>query len=122
MSDLTDVKFFLASLIRPIVREAIREEIHLLSAKQTPSLEVDPYGNFKWLQAICADVPESTLRIKSARGEIPGVIKFGKRVLYDKEVVLNWLKSQTRQSAMSTTELEQAAEEQISHQLAKKGG
>ncbi|GAB3809503.1 hypothetical protein GCM10028819_51440 [Spirosoma humi] len=89
--------------------------------QSTPAPEADPYGDFKWLTATCSGVPASTLRIKSAAGEIPGVVKFGKRVLYEKVAVLNWLRSQTRQPMPSAAKLEQAAEEQISRQLAKKG-
>lgn len=82
--------------------------------------DVDPYGDFKWLQATCVGIPASTLRIKSASGEIPGVVKFGKRVLYEKATVLNWLRSQTRQPVNSAL-IEQQAEEQFSQQLGKRG-
>ena len=82
----------------------------------------DPYGDFKWLVATCSGVPTSTLRIKSAAGEIPGVIKFGKRVLYEKALVLNWLQSQTRQPSPDAIELERIADEQVSNQLARRGG
>jgi hypothetical protein len=57
----------------------------------------EPYGDFNWLRATCPGIPTSTLRIKSAAGDIPGVVKFGKRVLYEKAAVLGWLQSQTRQ-------------------------
>lgn len=87
-----------------------------------PAPDAEPYGDFKWLTGTCSGVPASTLRIKSAAGEIPGVVKFGKRVLYDKTAVLNWLRSQTRQPLPNATELERVAEEQINRQLAKKGG
>lgn len=123
MSDLTDVKFFLASLLRPIVREAIREEINALNSITSVTPDTDPYGDFNWLVAICAGTPASTLRIKSAAGEIPGVVKFGKRVLYEKASVLNWLRSQTRQPANSAI-IEQTADQQVNAQLSKqqKGG
>ncbi len=84
--------------------------------------DADPYGDFHWLRGTCPGVPASTLRIKSAAGDIPGVVKFGKRVLYEKAAVLNWLRSQTRQPAPGTAELAQAADEQMSRQLSKKGG
>ncbi len=82
-----------------------------------PTSDADPYGDFKWLTTTCTGVPASTLRIKSAAGEIPGLVKFGKRVLYDKEAVLLWLKSKTRQLAPDRTQGEAIAEEQISRQL-----
>lgn len=97
------------------------EVLQLLRSPHTAP-NADPYGDFKWLAATCSGVPTSTLRIKSAAGEIPGVIKFGKRVLYEKASVLNWLHSQTRQPAPDTVELERAADEQISRQLIKRGG
>ena len=85
-----------------------------------PTPDADPYGDFKWLESTCPGVPASTLRIKSAAGEIPGVVKFGKRVLYEKALVLNWLRSQTRQPINSAL-VEQKAEEQFSQQLGKRG-
>ena len=98
MNDLTDIKQFLNSIFRPIIYEAIRD--HLSAAQSTPVnvTDNDPYGDFKWLVATCPGVPASTLRIKSAAGEIPGVVKFGKRVLYEKAAVLEYLRSQTRQA------------------------
>lgn len=85
------------------------------------TLDADPYGDFKWLTATCSGVPASTLRIKSAAGEIPGVVKFGKRVLYQKAAVLDYLHSQTRQPAPTAAEIERVADEQISNRLAEKG-
>ncbi|MVM36003.1 hypothetical protein GO755_38675 [Spirosoma sp. HMF4905] len=95
----------------------IRDALHGPSS----SVEVDPYGDFKWLCSTCPGIPASTLRIKSAAGEIPGVVKFGKRVLYEKATVLNWLRSQTRQ-AVDAALIEQQAEEQFGQQLSKRGG
>lgn len=80
--------------------------------------EADPYGDFKWLMATFPGVPVSTLRIKSAAGEIPGVVKFGKRVLYEKAVVLNYLRGNTRQ-AIDMAKIEQTADKQVSAQLHK---
>lgn len=81
----------------------------------------EPYGDFKWLQSTCVGIPASTLRIKSAAGEIPGVVKFGKRVLYEKALVLNWLRSQTRQPGNAAL-IDQQVEEQFTNQLGKRGG
>ncbi|MEZ0483204.1 hypothetical protein [Fibrella aquatica] len=53
----------------------------------------EPYGTFKWL-CLVAPIPIGTLRIRSSRGEIPGTKKIGKRLLYNKETVLEWLESQ----------------------------
>jgi hypothetical protein len=79
------------------------------------------YGDFKWLTTAFPGVPASTLRIKSAAGEIPGVIKLGKRVLYEKATVIDWLRSQTKRQ-VDLEAIEQEAEAQMSRQLAKKGG
>lgn len=120
MNDLTDVKFFLASLIRPIIKDALREEIQIINTTSASISDTEPYGDFRWLTATCPGVPASTLRIKSASGEIPGVIKFGKRVLYEKTTVINWLRSQTRQTAQAPTEVKRVADDQINRQLGKK--
>ncbi|GAB2542809.1 hypothetical protein [Spirosoma aerophilum] len=81
--------------------------------------DADPYGDFKWLAATCTGIPSSTLRIHSASGRIPGVVRFGKRVLYEKAVVLNWLRSQTRQP-IDMTEVERVADLQVNAQLSKR--
>ncbi len=98
-----------------------QKEILALLSHSTTSTDTNPYGSFQWLCDTCSNVPPSTLRIKSAAGDIPGVIKFGKRVLYEKAVVLNWLRSQTRQP-VEYAFAEHRADEQISRQLNKKGG
>lgn len=99
-----------------------QKELRSLITHSTSAPDADPYGDFKWLSATCSGVPASTLRIKSASGEIPGVVKFGKRVLYDKAAVLRWLQSQTRKPAFSAVEIERVANEQVNHQLAKNRG
>lgn len=80
--------------------------------------DTEPFGDFRWLQSVCPAIPSSTLRIKSSNGQIPGLLKFGKRVLYEKSVVLNWLRSQTRHSIDLN---EKSVDEQINKQLGKKG-
>ena len=87
--------------------------------RQPPPVAEEPHGDFKWLVSICPGVPESTLRIKSASGDIPGVIKFGKRILYDKAAVLAWLRLQMR-IPINPAEVEQSANAQIDRQLAKR--
>ena len=113
--------------IRPVIRDILRDELAdilpklKLNITGTPE-QPEPYGDFNWLVTTCSGVPASTLRIKSAAGEIPGVVKFGKRVLYEKALVLNWLGSQARQPVPSAADITLAAEEQVRRQLAKKGG
>ena len=98
-----------------------QKELRAILTKPTSNSEVNPYGDFKWLCDTCAGIPASTLRIKSASNEIPGVVKFGKRVLYEKALVLNWLRSQTRQPGNAAL-TDQQAEEQFNRQLSKRGG
>ena len=107
--------------LKAFIADAVSAAFRYYNPAPTVLPEVDPYGDFKWLTATCPGIPASTLRIKSAAGEIPGVVKFGKRVLYEKAIVLNYLRSQTRQPINSAL-VEQKAEEQVSQQLAKRGG
>jgi len=120
----TELSIALTEFFRPIVAQCVQEAFREISAatiSADTTIQTDPYGDFKWLQTTCTGIPASTLRIKSAVGEIPGVVKFGKRVLYEKATVLNWLRSQTRQPVNAAL-IEQQAEEQISQQLGKRGG
>jgi hypothetical protein len=108
----------LEALIFDAVDRAIK--VNRSSSSQTIANE-EPYGDFHWLRGTCPGIPASTLRIKSAAGQIPGVVKVGKRRLYEKEAVLNWLRSQTR-VVVDTVLIEQSAEAQFNRQLNKKGG
>ncbi|GAB2560773.1 helix-turn-helix transcriptional regulator [Spirosoma areae] len=105
-----------------IARRLSNIEDLLLDLKHKPSpaasLNADPYGDFNWLVATCSGIPRSTLRIYSAAGKIPGVVKFGKRRLYEKAAVLNWLRSQTRQT-VDMAKIEQTADQQVNTQLHK---
>lgn len=104
--------------------EALTLEVLQLLRTNPTAADADPYGDFKWLTATCSGIPASTLRIHSAAGKIPGVVKFGKRVLYEKALVLNWLRSQTRQP-VDMVEVERIADLQVNAQLRKrsqKGG
>ncbi|MCC5613302.1 hypothetical protein LC612_43150 [Nostoc sp. CHAB 5834] len=119
----TEINIALTEFFRPIIAHCFQEAIQkIIIAQAPPSLDAEPYGDFRWLIATCSGVPASTLRIKSAAGEIPGVVKFGRRVLYDKLAVLNWLRSQTRKPATNPAELERVADKQINNRLAKTGG
>jgi hypothetical protein len=82
--------------------------------------DTEPFGDFHWLRGACPGIPASTLRIKSAAGEIPGTKKIGKRVLYDKAEVLNWIRAQSKAPRPDAAVLNDAAEAQIDRQLAKR--
>lgn len=107
--------------LEALIFDAVDKAIKINHSTQAHISDADPFGDFRWLQSICPAIPASTLRIKSAAGEIPGVVKFGKRVLYEKALVLNWLRSQTRQPSNAAL-IDQQAEEQYSRQLSKRGG
>lgn len=115
----TELNIILTELFRPIVAQCLQEAIQKIDFPQSASPDATPYGDFKWLCDICEGVPASTLRIKSAAGEIPGLIKFGKHCLYDKAKVLTWLRSMTRQ-AVDIAEVEKSVELQIGQQIAKR--
>ncbi|MDB5243079.1 MAG: excisionase family binding protein [Spirosoma sp.] len=91
MSDLTDVKFFLASLLRPIVREAVREELANLPTlpSTTTSDEVLTYDQ----AAVLLNLTAQTLYGKVSRCEIP-FSKVGNRTYFSKQELLAWLHSQ----------------------------
>ena len=116
----TELNIVLTEFFRPIMAQCLQEVIEKIKSSPVNIPNVNPYGDFNWLRSICPGVPASTLRIKSAAGDIPGVVKFGKRVLYDKTIVLNWLKRQTRQSTPDASDFAQGADEQIENQLAKR--
>lgn len=77
-----------------------------------------PYGDFNWLLTILP-IPESTLRQKIAKDEIPGVKKVGKRLLFEKAVVLTWLSSNNR---LGLVEVEQSCEDSFVSRHQRKGG
>lgn len=107
--------------LKAFIADAVGAAFRYYNPAPTNPPDAEPYGDFKWLCGTCPGIPASTLRIKSASGEIPGVVKFGKRVLYEKVLVLNWLRSQTRQPGNAAL-IDQQAEEQFNQQLGKRGG
>ena len=101
--------------------DAIDKAIKLNQNSIIPLSNTEPYADFGWLCSVCSGIPESTLRIKSAAGKIPGVKKVGKRVIYEKAAVLQWLRDlPTRQPAPSRNEIDEAAEEQVTTRLANR--
>lgn len=94
-----ELKTIIASEVANAIDAAFR--YHQPRADTFADKENSLYGDFNWLCTTCSGVPRSTLRVKSAAGEIPGVIKFGKRVLYQKADVLNWLRSQAQKGGVT---------------------
>lgn len=74
----------------------LKDMVRQLSTNNSlPTAEANAYGDFNWLKETCAGVPVGTLRIWSSTGKVPGLSKIGKRCLYHKQTVWNWLGSQT---------------------------
>lgn len=57
-----------------------------------------------------------TLYAKNSKGELPGVSKMGKRLYFDKQVLIDWVKSKRQKSN------EEIAAEANSELVSKKGG
>ena len=76
--------------------------------------EENRYGNFDWYITETGEA-QSTARQRIAKGEVPGVIKLGKRLLFDKALVRSWLADNQR---MVTTQLTQAADDQFNQRHA----
>ncbi|AUD04652.1 hypothetical protein [Spirosoma pollinicola] len=81
--------------------------IHLV-ASGVPANE-SRFGNFKWYINETGQA-ESTARQRIARGEVPGVTKMGKKLLFEKAVVLQSIKDHQRKT---NDELTTAAEEEF---------
>ena len=110
MSDLTDVKFFLASLIRPIVKEAIREELNALNKEsQNPADEV---FNIQQAAEFLDLTTQTVYGLVSAR-KIPFSKPTGSRLYFSRNELIEWLKSHKTQTVE-----EQARQ----YQLTRKGG
>lgn len=86
--------------LRSIITDFVKEAI--LTQKETHTVvnqDLIEFGDMDWLYSIYPDsISKATIRHKSAMNGIPGKIKFGKRVLYNKSVVLEWLRSQSSTS------------------------
>lgn len=94
MSDLTDVKFFLASLLRPIVKEAVREEFHnLQSANQQP---LDEIGGIELAEQITRLSKARIYTLVSER-KLPHK-KRGNRLTFRRSELLNYLEEGNRET------------------------
>ncbi|GAB3317799.1 hypothetical protein GCM10027299_09170 [Larkinella ripae] len=97
----------LENLITDCVDRALKRN----QAPGQPDLEAAPYGTFKWFLSVFP-VPESTARQKVAKGEIPGVTKIGKRLLFNKAEVMQWLLTNRK---VTPADVEKAAEDQFAN-------
>ncbi len=89
--------------------EALLESMGQTYAAVIPADE-NQFGNFDWYLSVTGEA-ESTARQRIARGDVPGVSKLGKRLLFDKALVLKFIKSNQRKT---DSELTAAAEELLS--------
>lgn len=87
MSDLTDVKFFLASLIRPIVKEAIREEFNALNS--TNQTDTDEIGGIELARQVTRLSAARIYTLVSER-KLPHK-KRGNRLTFRRSELVTWL-------------------------------
>jgi len=112
-----------AVLVRRINRiESQNERIIsiLVDKKSEASGDLEPFGDFDWLCNTCKGIPAGTLRIKSAAGHIPGMKKVGKRAIFEKQIVLNWLRSHPDVVPHDDVQIERTAENQVDTRIAKR--
>lgn len=78
------------------VTEAVRIALHEYHSQcAIPQRDENAFGDLDWLYTVYPDsISKATIKHKSAMGKIPGKFKLGRRVLYDKAVVLKWMHSQ----------------------------
>ncbi|GAB3639719.1 helix-turn-helix domain-containing protein [Spirosoma arcticum] len=94
MSDLTDVKFFLASLIRPIVKEAVREEFSALTT--TSHTAPDEVGGIELARQVTRLSAARIYTLVSER-KLPHK-KRGNRLAFRRSELLNWLDEGNRET------------------------
>lgn len=95
MSDLTDVKFFLASLIRPIVKEAIREEFNSLNSINHPA-PADEVGGIELARQVTRLSAARIYTLVSER-KLPHK-KRGNRLTFRRSELLEWLDEGNRET------------------------
>lgn len=119
----TNLVIIRADKLKQIVIEAV--DTALLNYSQASSnnqhLDLHPFGDLNWLCSVWPR-PKATIKQLSATGSIPGKIKIGRGVLYEKATVLQWIRSNTCNKSLTASELEQAADEQFEREHKKKNG
>lgn len=91
MADLTDLRFFLAGILRPIVVDAVREEFQRISSAPTPP---DETGGVALAEEITGLSRPRLYALVSAR-EIPHS-KRGNRLYFNRSELLAWIKQGSR--------------------------
>lgn len=91
MSDLTDVKFFLASLIRPLINEAVTEALQRSQSGQIPSA-VDDVLSIEQAANLLTLSTQTVYSLVSAR-KIPFSKPTGARLYFLRSELIEWLKS-----------------------------
>lgn len=92
MADLTDLKFFLAGLLRPIVADAMREEFQRMGT--TPTAPPDETGGLALAREVTGLSNARIYALVSARA-IPHA-KRGNRLFFNRSDLLNWIKQGSR--------------------------
>jgi predicted DNA-binding transcriptional regulator AlpA len=75
------------------------------------------YGNFNWYLTETGEAA-STARQRIAKGEVPGITKLGKRLIFDKSIIRSWI--QEKQRATNTQVAHTANESFNRHHLHQK--
>ena len=92
MADLTDLKFFLAGLLRPIVADAVREEFQRIGTTPTPP--PDETGGIELAQQVTGLSNARIYALVSARA-IPHA-KRGNRLFFNRSELVAWIKQGSR--------------------------
>lgn len=104
----------LKKLIRDTVRDAVRSE---LQAKATPILPTQSRKVRIERAAEVLQLAKSTIRTKVSRGELEGVSRVGKFLLFDEGALFNYLNSGRRK--LTTNEIKNQADEAVSPYLTR---
>ena len=81
------------------------------ASPSTPTNEVSHFGDFNWYIAETGEAPSSA-RQRISRDEVPGVTRLGKRLLFEKAVVRQWIRDNQRKTAPESIILAQKSFDQ----------
>lgn len=90
MSDLLDLKFFIGSLIRPLIKEAVAEALEGRSLAQQPAAPVDEVLTIEQA-AQMLDLTTQTIYTLVSGNKIPHSKPTGGRVYFSRLALIKWI-------------------------------
>lgn len=100
-----------------LIENSVEKAMKNLPTKITPPAELPEFFTIEEVAKLLG-ITKPTIYSKNSRGELPGVCKRGKKLYFDRKVLLEWLRSSRK---LSNSEIEAEAHTYLKKRGGKNG-